>query len=292
MQLRPFAVLGRCWLHEPVELAPDLTVESLVLPLSFEREIDFVLELGEQLGIKPSPEFHAAARDRLEGTEPTALARFPVIAASDFDDGVRQLKPRLEVACDAIAFLSGNAVEPIAMILAAADDTFRARFFPPEDRALIHIGERPARMPQIFAAAQTSGEIGLALSLLRAGAQARTCEFRIFYYVEALEVLSGLVPGGGALAVKIRRLLKHVNIKPAPASKDRSKDHADVIAELRNVVGHGKRLDPTTVAPWAAEYLDDEHLDVAIRDLVRDTIEELALSESDPGDGLSSPASG
>jgi hypothetical protein len=92
--------------------------------------------------------------------------------------------------------------------------------------------------------------------------------------------------------VKIRRLLKHVNIKPAPASKDRSKDHADVIAELRNVVGHGKRLDPTTVAPWAAEYLDDEHLDVAIRDLVRDTIEELALSESDPGDGLSSPASG
>jgi hypothetical protein len=57
MQLRPFAVLGRCWLHEPVELAPDLTVESLGLPLSFEREIDFVLELGEQLGIKPSPEF-------------------------------------------------------------------------------------------------------------------------------------------------------------------------------------------------------------------------------------------
>jgi hypothetical protein len=65
-----------------------------------------------------------------------------------------------------------------------------------------------------------------------------------------------------------------------------------VIAELRNVVGHGKRLDPTTVAPWAAEYLDDEHLDVAIRDLVHDAIEELALSESDPGDGLSSPASG
>jgi hypothetical protein len=31
--------------------------------------------------------------------------------------------------------------------------------------------------------------------------------------------LSGLVPGGGALAVKIRRLLKHVNIKPTPASK-------------------------------------------------------------------------
>ena len=64
------------------------------------------------------------------------------------------------------------------MILAAADDTFRARFFPPEDRALIHIGERPARMPPIFTAAQTSGEIGLALSLLRTGAQARTCEFR------------------------------------------------------------------------------------------------------------------
>lgn len=54
---------------------------------------------------------------------------------------------------DAIAFLTGNAVEPIAMILAAADHTFRARSFPPEDRALIHIGERPSRMPQILAAA-------------------------------------------------------------------------------------------------------------------------------------------
>jgi hypothetical protein len=62
--------------------------------------------------------------------------------------------------------------------------------------------------------------------------------------VSLLEVLSGLVPGGGALAVKMRRLLRHVNIKPAPASKDPSKNHADVIAELRNVVGHGKRLDP------------------------------------------------
>jgi hypothetical protein len=72
-----------------------------------------------------------------------------VIAASDFDDGVRQLKSHLELAYDAIAFLTGNAVEPIAMILAAADDTFRARFFPPGDRALIHIGERPTRMPQI-----------------------------------------------------------------------------------------------------------------------------------------------
>jgi hypothetical protein len=44
-------------------------------------------------------------RNELEGW---ALARFPVIAASDFDDGVRQLKPQLDVACDAIAFLSGT----------------------------------------------------------------------------------------------------------------------------------------------------------------------------------------
>ena len=123
-----------------------------------------------------------------------------MITARDFDDGVAQMKARLDLACDAIAFLTGNAVELIALILAAADDTFRARFFPPIDRALIHIDERPARMPQIFAAAETSGEIGLAISLLRTGAQARTRDFRIFYYVEALEVLSGLVPGTGSLA--------------------------------------------------------------------------------------------
>ena len=87
------------------------------------------------------------------------------------------------------------------------------------------------------------------------------------------------MPGGGALAVKIRRLLKHVEITPARTSKDRSKDHADVLADLRNTVGHGKRLDLTTVQPWAAEYLADEHLDVAVRDLVRDVIEALAMAE-------------
>ena len=38
MQPRPFAVLGRCWLQEPVELAPDLTLEPLGMPLRFERE--------------------------------------------------------------------------------------------------------------------------------------------------------------------------------------------------------------------------------------------------------------
>jgi len=263
------------------------------MPFSFEREIEFVLGLADQLGIKPSPEFHAAARDRLEGTEPTALVRFPLITARDFGDGSKQLEPQLELACDAIAFLTGNAVEPIALILAAADDTFRARFFPPDDRALIHIDARPARMPQIITAAQTSGEIGLALSLLRTGAQARTRKFRLFYYIEALEVLSGLLPGRGALAVRIRRLLKHLNIKPAPASKDARKDHADVLAELRNVVGHGKRLDPTTVQPWAADYLADEHLEVTVRDLVRDVVEQLALSgPSDAAEGVSrSPAS-
>jgi hypothetical protein len=290
MQLRPFAVLGRCWLHEPVELATDLPVESLGLPLSFERVIAFVLELADRLGIRPSADFEAAARDRLEGTEPTALVRFPLISASDVNDGWQQLKPQLDLACDAIAFITGNAVDPIAIVLAADDDTFRARFFPPDDRALIHIDERPARMPQIFAAAQTSGEIGLALSLLRTGAQARTREFRLFYYVEALEVLSGLVPGGGTIAVRIRRLLKHVGMKPQPAGRDPRKDHADVLVDLRNVVGHGKRLDPTTVQPWAADYLGDEHLEVTVRDLVRDVIEELALSKTDGRKGGSPPS--
>jgi len=42
----------------------------------------------------------------------------------------------------------------------------------------------------------------------------------------------------GALSqVKIRRLLKHVGIKPARTSMDPRKDHADVLAELRDVVG-------------------------------------------------------
>jgi hypothetical protein len=224
------------------------------------------------------------------GTEPTALARFPVIKAQDLDDGVRQLKPQLELACDAIGFLTGNAVEPIAIILAADDDTFRVRFFPPQDRALINISDRPARMPQIFAAAQANGEIALGMSLVRTGAQARTREFRLFHYIEALEVLSALLPGGGALAVKIRRLLTHVQIKPAPTTKDPRKDHAGVLAEFRNVVGHGQRLDPTTVAAWAADYLADEHLDVTVRDLVRDVIEELALSGVTGSLAGSSPA--
>jgi hypothetical protein len=65
-----------------------------------------------------------------------------------------------------------------------------------------------------------------------------------------------------------------------------------VLAEVRNVVGHGQLLDATTVEPWAAEYLADEHLDVTVRDLVRDVIERLAVSgDCGPERDSSAPAS-
>src|SRR5690348_8150331 len=108
MRLRPFAVLGRCWLHEEVELGPDLSVEPLGIAFSFENELDFVLALTDRLGIKPSEDFPSAARDRLEGTEPVALARFPQLTATDFADGSQQLEPALELVCDALAFLTTN----------------------------------------------------------------------------------------------------------------------------------------------------------------------------------------
>lgn len=64
-----------------------------------------------------------------------------------------------------------------------------------------------------------------------------------------------------------------------------------MLAELRNVVAHGKRLYVSTVEPWAAEYLANDYLDLTVRDLVRDVIEQLALSDAmDPANG-SSPGS-
>lgn len=47
----------------------------------------------------------------------------------------------------------------------------------------------------------------------------------------------------------------------------------------------------STVEPWAAEYLANDYLDLTVRDLVRDVIEQLALSDAmDPANG-SSPGS-
>jgi len=195
------------------------------------------------------------------------------------DEGLRALDPVLELTCAAISFLTTNAAVPIAVVLVAANDTFRTRFFPPDDRALIHIGDRPATVPQIFVAAETNGKIELALSLLRSAVQTSMRDYRIFHCVQALEVLSETLPGGGARSVKIRRLLDHVSLKPGHSPTDPARDFADVLGEFRNVVAHGNRLEPTTVKPWAADYLTDTNLDDRVRDLVRDVIERLALPE-------------
>ena len=274
--LRPFVVLGRCWLQEEIELAPGLAVEPLDKPLSFENEVNLVLTLADRLGIKPTPDYHRAARARLDGTEPTALMSFPSLTAADFNDAVSQLEPLLELAYDSLAFLTTNAVVPIAIVLVSTDDTFRARFLPPDDRALIHIGDRPVTVAQIHAAAQSRGELAVALFLLRSGAQARTRDYQIFHYVQALEVLSETLPGGGTLAVKIRRLLDRAGLAPPPTPSDPSKDFADVLGELRNVVAHGNRLGPASVKPWARSYLAEKHLEIVVRDLARDVIERLA----------------
>jgi hypothetical protein len=253
------------------------------MSLNFGNAVELAVALADKLQIKLAPDFRSTAHDRLEGTEPTALAKFPTITAPNLDEGWKILEPVLELTCDAVSFLTTNAVVPIAVVLAAADDTFRTRFFPPGDRALIHIGDRPTAIPQIFAAAETNGKIELALSLLRSAAQTSTRDYRIFHCVQALEVLSETLPGGGALSVKIRRLLDHVSLKPGHSPTDPAKDFADVLGEFRNVIAHGNRLEPTTVKPWAADYLTDINLDDRVRDLVRDVIEGLALPEiSDP----------
>ncbi len=274
---RPFAVIGRCWVPEEVALAPNLTVEPLGIGLGFGSELDFVIALADQLELKVSDKFRGEASRRLEETEPTVLARFAEINASDFDEAVEQLGPQLELACDALAFMTTNVSLPIAVLLVENEDTFRVRFFPPTQARAIHLGERGEKMPQIVAAAETTGEIELAFSLLRVGVQARTREFRIFHYIQAVEVLTGLAPGGGSLDAKIRRLLKQVAIKPMPTPTDRSRDFAHVLAELRNVVGHGRRLERSAVQPWAADYIDDPELERQVFDLARDVIEALAV---------------
>jgi hypothetical protein len=66
-QFRPIVVLSHCWLHEELRLSPRVLAEPLQAPLSFEREVDLVLEIANRLGITPAPGFRAAARDKLEG---------------------------------------------------------------------------------------------------------------------------------------------------------------------------------------------------------------------------------
>lgn len=279
VSFRPIAVVGRCWLHDEVRLTPATIARPLNAPLSFKSEVDFVLELAvNELRLKPHPDFHRVARDRLEGTEPTALIHLPRIRARTRRAALRQLLPRLEAACDALAFTTANAVVPIAALLVEDDNSFRVRFFPSQDTALIHLNGDRKRMPKIVSAAKRDGDLALALSLLRAGLQAQRPETRMFHFAQALDMLSAS-QRGGTIAVRMTALMKSVGLTPAKTS-DPSKNFADVLAALRNVVAHGKRLDHSNVAAYVAPYLADQHLEVRVRDLLREVIARLA----DPSD--------
>jgi hypothetical protein len=242
-------------------------------PLSFENEVDFVLKIASELGLKPEPDFRRVARDRLEGTEPTALIQFPRIRARTRRAATARLLPQLESACDALAFVTANAVTPIAALLAEADDSFRVRFFPAKDTALIDIDGHPTRLARIVRETKRSKDLALALSLLRAGLQAQRPETRMFHFVQALDLLSSS-HRGGSIGVRMTALLKSLGLTPA-TTRDPRKNFADVLAALRNVVAHGKKLDSATVPAYVAAYLSDQHLEIRVRDLLREVIARL-----------------
>jgi hypothetical protein len=281
-RFRPFAILARCWLHEELRLSSSVVAEPLNAPLSFQQEVDLVASLAAQLGITPASDFHAKARDRLEGVEPTALLRFEAVDAADFDGAVAAIEAPLELACSVLAFYTTNSVIPIAVIIVESDDTFRARFMPTVEPAMIHVDGYTALTPRVFAQAEGDPQLALALSLLRTGQQASREEFRIFHYVQSLEVLSSTTPGG-SLDVRLRRFLPTIGITPAPTTVDRSRDFAHVLAELRNVVAHGNALTPSTVQPFAAPYASEPQLERRVRDFTRDVIARAA----DPSHAMS-----
>lgn len=270
-QFRPFAVLARCWLHEELRLSPRVVAEPLRAPLNFEREVDLVLAIADRLGITPAPGFRAAARDKLEGVEPTALLRFEPVQAADLDHAYQAIERELELACSVLTYYTTNSVIPIVVILVEQDNTFRSRFLPTVEPAMIHIDGYAALTPTVFAASASDPQLALALSLLRLGQQARRSEFRIFHYVQALEVLASSTRGN-SISVQLRRYLISLGVTPAPSPADPRRDFADVLADLRNTVAHGKLLDATTVQPFSAPYLAEPELDRRIRDFAREVI--------------------
>jgi hypothetical protein len=270
-QYRPFAVLARCWLHEELRLSPEVVAEPLESPLNFEREVDLVLALADRLGIKPAAGFPAAARDKLEGVEPTALLRFAPVDAADFDQAYAAIERDLELACSVLTYYTTNSVLPVAVILVESDDTFRARFLPTVEPAMIHVDGYAVRTPTVFSAAASEPQLALALSLVRLGQQAARSEFRIFHYVQALEVLAAGTPGG-SINVKLRRYLASLGIEAAASPADSRRDFADVLADIRNAVAHGKPLDAANLQPYSAPYLAEPELERRVRDFVRDVI--------------------
>jgi hypothetical protein len=118
---------------------------------------------------------------------------------------------------------------------------------------MIHVGGLGELAPIVFAAAAGNSQLALALSLLRLGQQASRSEFRIFHYVQALEVLASATRGG-SISVQLRRYLVSVGVTPAASPADPRRDFADVLADLRNTVAHGKPLDATAVQPYSVPY--------------------------------------
>jgi hypothetical protein len=270
-QFRPFAVLAQCWLHEELRLSPRVVAEPLQAPLNFERAVDLVLAIAGRLGVTPAPGFDAAARDTLEGVEPTALLRFEPVTGADFDEAYQAIERELELACSVLTYYTTNSAIPIVVMLVEQDDTFRARFLPRVEPAMIHIGGLGALAPTVFAAAAGDPQLALALSLLRLGQQAPRSEFRIFHYVQALEVLAS-GKRGGSISVQLRQYLVGVGITPAPSPADPRRDFADVLADLRNTVAHGKLLDATNVQPYSVPCLAEPELERRVRDFTRDVI--------------------
>lgn len=276
LSFRPFAVVGNCWLQQEVELAPGTTARPLARLLEYEAELEFVYELAVvELGLKPSPDFRSAARQRLEGTEPTALLAFAEVHARSRDEAFASFLLKLEPVCDALAFLTANATTPVAALLVEADDTFRVRFFPLPQRALLYVETgHPERLSKVLDEAARVPEIAGALAALRAGLQSRRAEVQLFHFLQALDVLAATQPGK-SFDTRVRRLLKSVGLEPAGTS-DPSRDHVHVLTALRNSLAHGKPLEPANVVAYAAAYLNDEHLEIRVRDLVRDVTARLA----------------
>lgn len=116
--------------------------------------------------------------------------------------------------------------------------------------------------------------------VFRIAQQARRSDFRIFHYGQVLELASDNYPGD-KLRTRIDSFLTSVALPPTAFSPldqlASDADAAHALANLRNAMAHGGKIDTTTVDPKFHVLLADlDHLAHGIRELLRAVLAALA----------------
>lgn len=274
------ALVANCFIQAKLDLAPDVEVVPTSKPLSFRAETDLAFTIAAELGANVDDAFTIRVRQTVEDSEHVALIRFWDRDAERPERAEADVLDSLDQACDALSILTGNSVIPIALVITDGAGHWWLRMLPPAEGKIMHLGPGGffEAIPRAYAKANSSPAYALLCRLFRIAQQARRPEFRIFGYVQVLEIASESLGFNGHLNAKIDGLLNDVQVPPMQfgllSQLSSNAEAAWSLMRFRHLIAHRGELSPEVASQPADQKLhllltDLDQLAWDVRELVR-----------------------